>query len=92
MHCGLSTVPRRNVQRPALVLPPWGVDCASAELAIVTPPIIEMSKSLIGKLLVKVRTLNKGYVQVLHQDNLGLHAGTHFDLRLRSSTIVRKFA
>ena len=38
-----------------------------------------MSKSLIGKLLVKVRTLNKGYVQVLHQDNLGLHAGTHFD-------------
>jgi hypothetical protein len=38
-----------------------------------------MSKSLIGKLLVKVRTLNKGYVQVLHQDKLGLHAGTHFD-------------
>jgi hypothetical protein len=38
-----------------------------------------MSKSLIGKLLVKVRTLNKGYVQVLHHDNLGLHAGTHFD-------------
>ena len=38
-----------------------------------------MSKSLIGKLLVKVRTFNKGYVQVLHQDNLGLHAGTHFD-------------
>jgi len=27
---------------------PWGADCASAELAIVTPPIIEMSKSLIG--------------------------------------------
>jgi hypothetical protein len=38
-----------DMQRPALVLPaPWGADCASAELAIVTPPIIETSKSLIG--------------------------------------------
>ena len=27
---------------------PWGPDCASAELAIVTPPIIEMTKSHIG--------------------------------------------
>jgi hypothetical protein len=74
--------------------PPLGVDCASAELAIVTPPIIEKSISWATP-LVKVRTSIRDYVQVFLQDNLGLHAGTHFDLRIirdRSSTIVRKFA
>ena len=51
---------------------PWGADCASAELAIVTPPIIEMSKSLMGNAPRESAEFSiTHYVQVLLQDNPG---------------------